>query len=170
MKFLAPSLQGEETEMSFLDSFITYDSISSSRSPGKAALLGERELEKKGWRRRLWRLTNKQSDEIRTSKEPSRVIRRLASLGNLAEREPPGLEVKKLEAEKKKKKEDPTSCKKLRKLASVGSLSSGGEKRIIGEKLPSTGSLSGGGGEGRVGQEIRRRLASSRDRLHSIIK
>ena len=173
MKFLAPSLQGEETEMSFLDSFITYDSISSSRSPGKADLVGERELEKKGWRRRLWRLTNKQSDESRTSKEQSRVIRRLASLGNLAEGEPPGLEVKKLEAEKKKKdKEEPTSCKQgksLRKLASTGSLSSGGEKRIIGQKLASTGSLSGGGGGG-VGQEIRRRLASSRDRLHSIIK
>ena len=161
--------------MSFLDSFPTCDSIStpaSSRPPlaGKAGLVEEGELDKKGWRRRLRRLTNKQPDESRTTKEQSRVLRRLASLGNLAEAEPPGLDIKKLGVEKKKDKDDLISCKqgkKLRKLASVGSLSSVGESRV-GEKLASIGSLSGGGE--RVGQEMRRRLASSRDRLHSIIK
>ena len=115
-------------------------------------------------------MTNKQPDESRTRKEQSRVLRRLASLGNLAEAEPPGLDIKKLGVEKKKDKDELIGCKqgkKLRKLASVGSLSSVGESRV-GEKLASLGSLSGGGE--RVGQEIRRRLASSRDRLHSIIK
>ena len=145
--------------MSFLDSFLTYDSISTTTSKGP------QELCKKGWRRRLWRFGNKQPDEMET--EQAREPRRLASLGNLVEGDRLGLDTRK-PAEKKDKHNTISSKrgKKLRKLASMGSLSSGDEKGS--QKLSSIGSLSSGGK--RVSQEIRRRLASSRDRLHSIVK
>ena len=145
--------------MSFLDSFLTYDSISTTTSKRP------QELCKKGWRRRLWRFGNNQTDE--SEKEQAREPRRLASLGNLVEGDPLGLDMRK-HAEKKDKQNtiSPKRGKKLRKLASMGSLSSGDEKGS--QKLASIGSLSSGGE--RVSQEIRRRLASSRDRLHSIIK
>ena len=147
--------------MSFLDSFLTYDSISTTTSKPP------QELCKKGWRRRLWRFGNNQPNEMEN--EQAREPRRLASLGNLVEDEgaPLGLDMRK-PAEKKDKHNTISSKrgKKLRKLASMGSLSSGDEKGS--QKLASIGSLSSGGE--RVSQEIRRRLASSRDRLHSIIK
>ena len=145
--------------MSFLDSFLTYDSISTTTSKPP------QELCKKGWRRRLWRFGNNQPNEMEN--EQAREPRRLASLGNLVEGDPLGLDMRK-HAEKKDKDNTISSKrgKKLRKLASMGSLSSGDEKGS--QKLASIGSLSSGGE--RVSQEIRRRLASSRDRLHSIIK
>ena len=158
--------------MSFLDSFLTYDSISAATSKrpqgGKSGHSEEGEVIcKRGWRRRLWRLTNNQLDQMENNEE-AREPRRLTSLGNLApEGDPLGLEMRQ-HAEKKDKQDTISSKqgKKLRKLASVGSLSLGGEKGS--QKLSSIGSLSSGGG--RMGQDIRRRLASSRDRLHSIIK
>ena len=89
-------------------------------------------------------MTSKQPNERGPTKEESRVLRRLASLGNLAE-------------EKTNDKVDQSISwkqeKKLRKLASMGSLAPGAPERV------ST-----------LGREIRRRLASSRDRLHSVIK
>ena len=137
--------------MSFLDSLLTFDSTSTPATASRGPLPGkskadheERELYKKGWRRRLRRFTKKQPNESRRTKEESRVVRRLASLGNLAE----GVETKPND------KDDQSISWKQ-------------EKR----KLASTGSLSSGAGEREgLGGEIRRRLASSRDRLHSVIK
>ena len=144
--------------MSFLDSFLTFDSTSTSTTTPRRPLPGkpkadqeEQELYKKGWRRKVQRLTSKQPNERGPTKEESRVLRRLASLGNLAEGEPLGLEMKTTE-----KDDRSISCKqekKLRKLASMGSLAPGAPESV------ST-----------LGREIRRRLASSRDRLHSVIK
>ena len=146
-----PFPQGEDAEMSFLDSFLTFNSTSTPTTTSRRPLPGkpkadqeEQELYKKGWRRRLQRLTSKQPNERGPTKEESRVLRRLASLGNLAE-------------EKTNDKVDQSISwkqeKKLRKLASMGSLAPGAPESV------ST-----------LGREIRRRLASSRDRLHSVIK
>ena len=92
-------------------------------------------------------MTSKQPNERGPTKEESRVLRRLASLGNLAE----GVETKPND------KDDQSISwkqeKKLRKLASMGSLAPGAPESV------ST-----------LGREIRRRLASSRDRLHYVIK
>ena len=190
-----PFPQGEDAEMSFPDSFLTSTPSTASTKPlaGKSSADGEEgELCKKGWRKRILRFTTKQASESRSAREQSRVLRRLASLGDLAEGEGQGVEMKRNE----KDDQQFISCKeqkKLRKLASMGSLfASGAPERALEapeRSLRSPERFLGApervlgapervlrapekvlGAPERVGRQIRRRLATSRDRLHSIIK
>ena len=101
---------------------------------------GVDQIYKKGWilRKKLQRFTKKAPDESQEN-EKSRWLRRLSSLRNFSEEDTSFV----LE---KKDKQEHMQGQRLKKLASMGSLS---------------------GGERRTGQGL---LASSRDRLHSILK
>ena len=109
---------------------------------------GVDQIYKKGWilRKKLQRFTKKAPDESQEN-EKSRWLRRLSSLRNFSEEDTSFV----LETEKKEKKDkqEHKQGQRLKKLASMGSLA---------------------GGERRTGQGRRRLLASSRDRLHSILK
>ena len=104
---------------------------------------GVDQIYKKGWilRKKLQRFTKKAPDESQEN-EKSRWLRRLSSLRNFSEEDTSFV----LE---KKDKQEHMQGQRLKKLASMGSLA---------------------GGERRTGQGRRRLLASSRDRLHSILK
>ena len=110
---------------------------------------GVDQIYKKGWilRKKLQRFTKKAPDESQENEKSRWLMRRLSSLGDFSEEDTSFV----LETEKKEKKDkqEHKQGQRLKKLASMGSLA---------------------GGERRTGQGRRRLLASSRDRLHSILK
>ena len=105
---------------------------------------GVDQIYKKGWilRKKLQRFTKKAPDESQENEKSRWLMRRLSSLGDFSEEDTSFV----LE---KKDKQEHMQGQRLKKLASMGSLA---------------------GGERRTGQGRRRLLASSRDRLHSILK